>query len=123
MDFTPHGFCLAWEPKLLTVTIIANIGIAIAYWVIPVQLIYYYKKLTNELGSPIPRWITLGFSVFIFLCGTSHIVKVVTLFQPLYWLEAWVDLATMIASLTIAFLFGVALVHVVRAAAFARDNG
>jgi CPA1 family monovalent cation:H+ antiporter len=38
-EFTPHGSCLAWEPQLLWLTVIAHAGTALAYFGIPLMLL------------------------------------------------------------------------------------
>ena len=85
--FMPHGFCLHWDPALLWTLIIANIGIAIAYFSIPAALLYFVR---NKKDLPYP-WIFRLFGMFIVACGLTHVMKTVTLFQPLYWPEALMD--------------------------------
>lgn len=47
--FMPHGYCLKWDGPLLTVMIAANIGIALAYFAIPIALRYFVgtKKICH----------------------------------------------------------------------------
>lgn len=36
--FMPHGYCMRWDDPLLLVFIAGNVGIAIAYFLIPLAL-------------------------------------------------------------------------------------
>lgn len=98
--FMPHGYCLRWDGPLLTVMIAANIGIALAYFAIPIALRYF---VGTKKDLPYPYMFKL-FAAFILSCGMTHLAKILTLFQPLYWIEAGLDLLTAIISLLTAFL-------------------
>lgn len=98
--FMPHGYCLRWDGPLLWVFIVGNLGIALAYFLIPMTLRFFIGK-RNDL--PYGYMFKL-FAVFIFSCGVTHIAKVVTLWQPVYWIEAYLDLWTAAVSLLTAFL-------------------
>lgn len=99
-DFMPHGYCLHWDPLLLTLLIAGNLGIAAAYFAIP-ALLRHFMGQRKDLPY---AWIFGWFAVFIFACGTSHIIKVVTIYYPVYWVEAVIDDATAIISLITAVL-------------------
>lgn len=101
MEFTPHGFCLAWEPGLLWLTVMAHALVAFAYFGIPVMLV----GAVPRLRAIVPDWLLLLFAVFIFLCGLSHILEILVLWVPAYWTLADEVLATAVASLaTLYFL-------------------
>jgi hypothetical protein len=50
------------------------------------------------------------FSAFIFLCGIGHLLDIVTLWFPIYWISAIEDVATALISLATFLLlpFGIA---------------
>ncbi|MBS1955466.1 MAG: hypothetical protein JST89_14885 [Cyanobacteria bacterium SZAS-4] len=98
--FMPHGFCLKWDPALLLVMIAGNIGIALAYFLIPLALRFFVGKRKD---LPYPYMFKL-FAAFILSCGLTHIAKVWTLYHPDYWLEASLDLWTAFVSLATAIL-------------------
>lgn len=98
--FMPHGYCLRWDPGLLTVFIIGNLIIAIAYFSIPAALLTFVRKRRDLAFS----WIFILFGLFIVSCGTTHLLKIITLYQPLYWAEAGMDLFTGVVSIVTAFL-------------------
>jgi len=94
--FTPHGFCLAWEPGLIWVLAGSDLLIATAYFSIPAALLVFLRRRRDLAFKPV-----FGlFAAFILACGTTHVMGALTLWVPAYWLEAWVNLAT--AALSVA---------------------
>jgi hypothetical protein len=98
--FTPHGFCLFWDPDLITLEIVGNMAVALAYFAIPAQLAWV--MLHGRV--PIPRWILQLFTGFILLCGISHLLDILTLFRPYYWLQGAELMVTGFVSLATAAL-------------------
>ena len=99
-EFLPHGVCLLWDQWLVLTRVVADSVIALAYYSIPVALVYFICK-RRDLAF---RWMFLLFGVFIFLCGTTHVMEVWTLWHPHYWLEANVKAMTAVASAMTAAL-------------------
>jgi signal transduction histidine kinase len=100
--FMPHGYCLRWDGPLLFAFIVGNLGIALAYFLIPLCLRFF---IGERKDLPYGYMFKL-FAAFILSCGLTHIAKVVTLYQPVYWVEAGLDLWTALVSLvTAACLF------------------
>lgn len=98
--FMPHGFCLKWDPALVMLMVGANIGIAVAYFAIPLALIIFVRK-RKDLAYP---WMFRLFGSFIIACGLTHVVKVLTIYYSCYWLEAWIDAITALISIVTAIL-------------------
>jgi PAS domain S-box-containing protein len=98
--FSPHGFCLLWEPGLIWLHVGAGLLTALAYFSIPAALLVFLRQ------RPDFRYRGLcGLAVaFITLCGTSHLVDVVTLWQPLYWLQGVIKAMTAAVSVVTAVL-------------------
>jgi hypothetical protein len=99
-DFTPHGFCLAWDPDLMIAMVLANALIAFAYMLIAIVLV-------NRALAPrpaVPRWFYWTFAAFIFSCGVSHVLDDVTLWLPVYHLQAAVLGVTAMVSMVAAIL-------------------
>ncbi len=66
----------AWPPDdlLMRYQYIADFFIALAYFSIPLELIYFVKK-----SSIFPyRWVLVQFGVFIVLCGSTHLINLWT---------------------------------------------
>jgi protein-histidine pros-kinase len=99
-DFMPHGHCYLWNPKLLWLQVGSDALITLAYYMIPATLIYLvYRR--RELPFP---WIFIMFGVFILACGTTHLMEILTVWDPLYWLQGIIKLATAGISMATAIL-------------------
>lgn len=85
---------------MLGTMIVANLMIAIAYFSIPSALFFFVRKRT-DLAFP---WMFQLFGLFIVSCGTTHLVKILTIYKAAYWWEAGVDLFTGIVSMVTAIL-------------------
>ncbi|XHX78233.1 MAG: sensor histidine kinase [Stenomitos frigidus ULC029] len=97
-SFIPHGHCYLWQPGLVSLHIIADAMIAIAYYSIPITLLYFVRK-RQDLPF---RWVFLLFGAFIVACGTTHLLEIWTLWYPMYWLSGTVKVATAAISLITA---------------------
>jgi PAS domain S-box-containing protein len=99
-DLLPHGFCYQWKPLLVWLHVITDALIAAAYFSIPAILIYLVKK---KRDLPFD-WMFVCFGTFIAACGATHVMEVVTLWLPLYWISGGVKLITALASVSTAAL-------------------
>jgi diguanylate cyclase (GGDEF)-like protein/PAS domain S-box-containing protein len=97
-DFIPHGYCLSWSPVLLWLHVASDIVIFLAYFSIPLALIYFIKQ-RKEI--PYPRLLFM-FAGFIIACGVGHLLSALTIWIPLYWLEGWVKGFTALISIATA---------------------
>ncbi len=104
-SFIPHGHCYLWKPELVWLHIISDSLIAIAYYSIPLTLIYFVQK-REDLPFD---WIFLLFGTFIVSCGTTHIMEVWTLWHPTYWLSGFLKALTALVSVYTA----IALVQII----------
>jgi two-component sensor histidine kinase len=93
---------MRWQPGLIGLHVISDSLIALAYFCIPLALFYFVRK-----RSDIPfHWMFIAFAAFIFSCGATHVMAIVTLWRPVYRLDGLIKAATAIASLTTAiYLF------------------
>ena len=95
---TPHGFCLLWEPWLVWTHVLANVGIGLAYFSIPVALVRFVRRRRDLAFKPV-----FGlFAAFILLCGAGHWADLLTLWWPLYRVEGAVKAATALVSVATA---------------------
>jgi PAS domain S-box-containing protein len=97
-DFMPHGYCYLWKPDLVSLHAISDGTIALAYYLIPVALVYFVRK-RKDLPF---NWIFLMFGIFIFGCGTTHLMEVWTLWHGTYWLAGAIKAITAVASVATA---------------------
>lgn len=96
--FLPHGYCFTWSPSLLTLHLVADLLIAAAYFSIPLSLAYLVAK-RDDLPF---NWVFLLFAAFIVACGLTHLVGVLTLWYPFYWLSGAVKALTAVVSVAAA---------------------
>ena len=99
-DFIPHGYCLSWSPVLLWLHVISDLLITLAYYSIPVMLVYFIRQRKD---FPYP-WLVTMFAGFIVACGTTHLLSAITIWIPLYWLDGFVKGFTAIISVATAVL-------------------
>ena len=99
-DFMPHGYCYLWKPGLVWLHVVSDVLIALAYFSIPVTLIYFIRK-RRDLPF---RWMFVSFGMFILACGTTHTMEVWTLWHGTYWLSGAIKVVTAMASVPTAIL-------------------
>ncbi|MEO8006292.1 MAG: ATP-binding protein [Betaproteobacteria bacterium] len=96
--FLPHGMCYTWNPSLIGLHVVSDTLIGIAYFSIPVTLVYFFAK-RRDLPF---NWMFLLFGLFIVACGLTHWMDVLTLWQPYYWLAGSIKAITAAASVPTA---------------------
>ena len=100
-DFMPHGHCYLWRPEVLWPHVIGDGLTALAYFTIPFLLFYFIKKRNDIRFTKI----FIAFALFIFFCGATHALAIVSVWNPIYRLEGVVKLATAAISIgTVALL-------------------
>ncbi|WP_445370461.1 ATP-binding protein [Methylomonas sp. HW2-6] len=99
-DFMPHGYCLAWSPGLLWLMVTSDAIMALAYFTYPIGIAYFVWK-RKDLSY---RWLYLGFFItFILTCAATHLLSVVTVWIPLYWLDAYVKAVSALVGIATSF--------------------
>src|SRR4051812_16391712 len=98
--FMPHGHCFLWTPSLLWGYVVSDGLIALAYFSIPIALRYFVRRRSDLPFS----WIFVMFAAFIFACGTTHVLAIWNIWQPVYWLDVSVKMGTALASVMTAVL-------------------
>jgi hypothetical protein len=96
--FIPHGHCYLWKPGLVGLHILSDALIAVAYFLIPITLIYIVNK-RKDLPFD---WVFMLFSSFIICCGITHIMEIWTLWHPNYWFSGFLKGITALISLSTA---------------------
>lgn len=100
-QFMPHGYCFLWRPELVWLHAIADVVIALAYFSIPLTIILLLKRKQTKIPF---SWVFWMFAVFIFLCGTTHIIELISIWRPAYYLEGLIKVLTAAASLATAIV-------------------
>lgn len=96
----PHGMCYLWEPKMLVLQIASDAITALAYFSIPLLLIYFLSKRRDiPFGGTIAM-----FGLFIVACGLTHVMSIYTIWHPAYWLDGGIKAFTAIVSLATAIM-------------------
>ena len=97
--FSPHGFCLLWDPAIIWLNAASDMVIGFAYYSIPVALVYFvYKRQDLVFG-----WMFALFAAFIVACGTTHFFEVFTIWNPYYGIQGLIKAVTAVASIITAF--------------------
>jgi len=99
--YMPHGYCFLWQQELLWMHVVSDIAIVIAYFSIPTSILYLLHKKQQVLPY---RWVFTMFAVFITLCGVTHLVELITLWYPYYYLEGILKVLTAAASVATAVM-------------------
>src|ERR1043166_7662114 len=103
--FMPHGHCYFWDPGLVSLHVISDSLITLAYFSIPLTLLHFLRKKKD-----VPfNWVFLGFGAFILACGTTHLMEIWTIWNASYWLAGIIKAVTAVTSVSTA----IALVWVV----------
>ena len=98
-NYIPHGHCYLWQRELVALHVISDSAIAIAYFSIPLSLLYVVFQ-RKDLPFRNIFWL---FGAFILSCGTTHLMEVWTLWHPVYWVSGILKLITALISAYTAF--------------------
>lgn len=95
-SWMPHGYCFNWDPFVLLVWIIGNVGTWVCYTTIPVVLYRMALLVYQEL--PKLRTLLYWFAAFILACGVNHFMHTWTLWHADYTVEAVLQFITFLVS-------------------------
>lgn len=98
-NFLPHRYCYLGDPALVWTNVVSDGLIGAAYIAISASLAYLVHRARRDIPF---SWMFLAFGLFIVACGGTHIMEVVTVWKPLYWLSADVKILTAVASIATA---------------------
>ncbi|NVJ59521.1 MAG: PAS domain S-box protein [Gammaproteobacteria bacterium] len=93
-SYMPHGHCYLWRPEILWTHVLSDILIAASYFSIPVLLFLIKKKRTDWKFKKV----FLLFSLFIFLCGVTHLLSIFTIWHGIYGIHGVAKIATAVVS-------------------------
>jgi signal transduction histidine kinase len=98
--FMPNGMCYEWNPAVIWLHIVSDGLIALAYYSIPLTLLYFVRKRTDLVF----HWMFVCFAIFIVACGTTHLMEIVNIWHPTYWLSGLIKAITAATSIVTAVL-------------------
>lgn len=96
--FLPRGDSYLWRWDLVSLHIISDGLIALAYAAIPFAL---FRLVRARRGLPFNQ-LVVSFAVFIIACGATHAAEIWTLWYPSYWLSGALKALTAVASVATA---------------------
>lgn len=108
IEYLPHGFCIAWNPQLLAMHVISDLLIAIAYFSIPIGIVYVARRRPDAELQPIYYL----FAAFILACGVTHVMGILTLWVPLYYTQGITKIITALVSVATAIYLLPKLKHI-----------
>ncbi|MBW4581899.1 MAG: HAMP domain-containing histidine kinase [Tildeniella nuda ZEHNDER 1965/U140] len=96
--FVAHGHCYLWQTELVWLHVIGDGAIALAYFSIPLTLVYFVSQRKD-----IPfNWIFWMFGSFIIACGVGHVMDIWTIWHPTYWVAGAIKALTALISVITA---------------------
>lgn len=95
----PHSFCFIGRKDLIMLHVLSDLTIAMAYFMIPVTLLYFLRRYPNRISF---NWAIALFAAFITLCGITHVFGMITIWVPVYYLQGWIKVLTAAVSLATA---------------------
>ena len=96
--FMPHKHCYLIEHETFWLVVLSDSLISLAYFAIPIPLFLITQKREDLLYKPL----FLLFAAFILLCGMTHVMTVIGMWEPFYRIEGILKLLTGLVSLTTA---------------------
>jgi signal transduction histidine kinase/CheY-like chemotaxis protein len=88
-----------WNPSLVTLHVLSDGFIAAAYLAISLTLLYLVRRAKRDVPF---HWMLLAFGAFIIACGGTHVMEIITIWIPVYWLSGTLKALTAVASVTTA---------------------
>jgi len=98
-DWPPRWVCGVWSDFHGWLYIGSDVAIWLAYFIIPVILIWFVQKKPNVPFLPV-FWL---FGAFILLCGTTHFLDAIIFWWPGYRISALVKFLTALVSFITVF--------------------
>lgn len=95
----PHGICFAGRTDLVWLHVVSDAFVALAYFMIPITLVYFLRKSRFALSF---NWAVALFAAFILLCGTGHVLSLITVWTPIYYAQGIVKAMTAVVSIATA---------------------
>jgi len=98
-NFLPHSVCYLYDKQLIALHVGTDTLIWLSYVAISCTLLYLVRRTRREIPF---SWMFLAFGLFIVACGFTHLMEVVVLWKPLYWLSGDIKVVTALASVVTA---------------------
>jgi signal transduction histidine kinase len=100
----PHAVCWRQDPHLIWAMVVTNAITFASYFSICTTLFYMARKTRRSIMRDW-RFFLVGFALFIVACGSTHLMEVVTTWDPVFWVDAWTNIVTAALSGYVAMQF------------------
>ena len=100
-NFEPHGVHFVDAPLAMWLIVVGNAISFLAYFFIPIVILYVARNRKDLIFN----WMVLLFGLFIFLCGTTHLMHALIFWYPAYRFQLAIDIATALVSFAVAIMF------------------
>jgi signal transduction histidine kinase/ActR/RegA family two-component response regulator len=91
-NFIPHGHCYLWKPGLVWLHLTSDVVTTLAYYSVAVAIVYFTNQRKDLPAHTV--MLLVGFFFIFALCGTTHLMEVVTLWHPIYWVSGLIKAVT-----------------------------
>ncbi len=102
--FLPHRYCYLARPDLIWANVITDSIIFVSYACIFWSLLWVARRSSKLLIRTMVAFF-VAFGIFILACGMTHLMEVVVIWFPFYWMSAAVKAVTAVSSGITAFAF------------------
>ncbi len=99
-NFMPQGHCYLWTPEVLWLNVLPDLLIALAFLAIPLVLLRIARRRRDLPFNSLFTWL----SIFITLCGLTHVMNAWNVWHAQYWIEGLLNLATAAAAVPTAIM-------------------
>lgn len=89
----PHAVCWRQDQRLIWTMVVTNAITFVSYFSICATLFYMARKTRRSIARDW-RFFLVGFALFIVACGSTHLMEVVTTWNPVFWIDAWTNIVT-----------------------------
>ncbi len=104
-NYLPHRYCYLAQPGLVWTNVTMDGLIAASYAAIFGSLFWVANRLRDQHALENYLWIFISFGLFIFACGATHLMELITVWWPVYPFSALVKIVCAGASVPTAILF------------------
>lgn len=104
VGLVPHSVCWAAAPNLIWTMVVTNAITFLSYTAICITLLVMAKRTRGVIARD---WIyfAVGFALFIVACGSTHLMEVITTWDPIFWVDAATNVVTAVLSAWVAIQF------------------
>ena len=78
------GYCYVWQPELVWLNALSDIIIMLACIIIPAVICY---KLYITKTKTSHKWLLIGFILLMGLMSVIHLLTLISIWYPLYYIE------------------------------------